>query len=197
MANNIAVADALGASKTFKTTETGGVHVGHQNVDLIAAGQTLIGKVGEKVKTIEVVAVTQAAAYATGDVIGGKLTFASPAIDAAGDFTIRHIGLRCKTALAVAMELFLFNADPTSGTYTENGPVGVDNTDLAKMIGVVKFATGDMVVVGSGKVHVGTILDLPVKLPAGNNIYGYMVVRGAYTPGDTSNITVHMTVRQN
>lgn len=37
MANNIPVIDASGATKTLKTTDNGGVHTGHQNIDSLPA----------------------------------------------------------------------------------------------------------------------------------------------------------------
>jgi hypothetical protein len=44
MANNVAATAGVGT--TFKTTDTAGVHTGHVNVDNIAAGANVIGKVG-------------------------------------------------------------------------------------------------------------------------------------------------------
>ena len=48
MANNFAVLDGAGASKTIKTTDNAGVHTPHHNVDAIAAGASAdIGAVAD------------------------------------------------------------------------------------------------------------------------------------------------------
>ena len=45
MANNISVKDSAAAAQVLKTTDTGGVHTPHHNVDSIAAGNNNIGDV--------------------------------------------------------------------------------------------------------------------------------------------------------
>ena len=196
MSNNVAVANVAGQTTTVKTTETGGVHVPHHNLDGIAAGQTLIGKTGEKIFSIEVTPTVSASPdYSTGDVVGSIMTFASPAVDAAGDFTVRGAVVRSKADITVACDLLLFNALPTA-TYTDNSAVAVGATDLAKLVGVIKFASTDATDLGT-EACLSKEANIPVKLASGNNVYGVLVARGTINLASTSDITVMLTVRQN
>ena len=45
MANNFTGKDATPTAQTFKSTETAGVHTPHKNIDVIAAGNNVVGKV--------------------------------------------------------------------------------------------------------------------------------------------------------
>lgn len=45
MSNNVTVKDSAGTDRIMKTTETSSVHVSHHNIDVIATGANLIGKV--------------------------------------------------------------------------------------------------------------------------------------------------------
>ena len=51
MADNIAVLDGAGASKTVRTTDTAGVHTPHHNVSLLDALSALIDTITAKLAT--------------------------------------------------------------------------------------------------------------------------------------------------
>lgn len=77
MANNISVKDASSVTQVMKTTDTGGVHTTHHNIDLIAAGSNVIGRVGVNQVTIEASFTTSATQYTANDWVGTVATLAN------------------------------------------------------------------------------------------------------------------------
>ena len=78
---------------------------------------------GESVRGFTVTPTIQAAAYADGDLIGGKQTIANFVPATGGAATIQSILIANKTGNAArpAYEFVFYNANPTGSTFTENG----------------------------------------------------------------------------
>lgn len=157
--------------------------------------QNVIGNVGFSNELIDVQLTVQAAAYAAGDVIGGKITIPGAVARDGGSGLLKSVLLCSKADLTVNMDLVLFSADPAASTFTENGPVAIDVTDVAKVLGVISLATrfdlGTPVVVGAAN------LDMIVQSGAlTRNLFACLIARGAYTPAATADVILRFGIQQ-
>jgi len=154
-----------------------------------------IGNVGLANKIIDVQLTVQAAAYATGDVIGGKIAIPNAVSRDGGSGLLKSVLLCSKADLAVNMDLVLFSADPAASTFTENGAVAIDVTDVAKVLGAIQLATrfdlGTPVVVGAYNV------DMIVQAAAtSRSLFACLIARGAYTPAATADVILRFGIQQ-
>ncbi len=148
------------------------------------------------VRVVSVTPTVEAGAYAAGDVIGGKMTFANAVRTsngaAGGTGLIQSITVATKaTTTSAQIDVLLFNADPSASTFTENGAIAVNATDMANLIGVVHVT--DWTSCGTPSVGFGGSLAIPFSL-AGTSLYAVMVTRGAITPASTSDLIVTVRV---
>lgn len=133
--------------------------------------------------------VTQNAAYASGDLIGGKLTFEQRAPDQGG--RLLRLTLKSLTSVGVTCTMYLFDADPSNTTFTENGALSLHANDRTKLIGAVAIASGDWIDYSAvaGLRVADKALDVPYWMRNGTRaIYGALVIGGAHTPGTTSDV---------
>lgn len=144
---------------------------------------------------ITVPMVVQAAAYASGDVVGGKLTLegCNPHIDGskpAGGL-IQSVVITDAAKQSITKDVVFFDADPTNTTFAENGAVDIDDADLAKIIGVAQvsswFAFNDN--------SVGQAVNLAIPFViAGLPLYAAVVERGAPTYAAVTDLTLRVGI---
>jgi hypothetical protein len=157
MANNFAVKDAAAASTTVKSTDTGGVHVTHHNIDVIAAGSNAIGKLaansGVDIGDVDVTSIaagsntiggtrdagpawTSAYLYTTSaDASGGADLTAAPT--AGQKICVDDVIISVGAALTVTLE------EETSGTDVMVFYMAANSTVQITPRGKVKLATAD------------------------------------------------------
>lgn len=140
-------------------------------------------------------------AYATGELIGGKLTFTLALRQQTGTGYITSVRVTDKAAQSVDLELVLFSQDPTGTTFTDQSAFDPADADLTKMIAVVSLgSTSRFNFNDNGVKYVGS-LAIPVegKTSAGayqRVIYGALVSRGAPTFAAAEDVTVTLGVSQ-
>ena len=136
--------------------------------------------------------VTAASAYASGNCVGGLLTFANAARVSSG--LINKVVITSKSAQTAQMDLILFDANPTGTTVTDKAAVAVAVADFAKVIGSVNVLNWT----NTGTTSNGTApgVTLPFAIPSGTSLYGILVVRGTPTFTATSDITVTLGIHQ-
>lgn len=147
---------------------------------------------GEITRLVTVTPTVQAAAYATGDLIGGKQTIAGAALADYGTGRIKSVTLISSTAFTVDLHVIFFTADPSGTTFTENGAINIVAADAAKVCGSVLLDQSAIGVdLGTPDVlHLGG-LDIPYEITeAGSSLYACMRIGGAHTPGSTTGITM-------
>lgn len=153
--------------------------------------QNVIGNVGRASNVLDVALTVQAAAYATGEVIGGKITLTNAVARDGATALLQSVQLCSKADLTVDFDLILFSADPSATTFSENNAVAIDPADAAKVLGVVALTSrkdlGTPVVVTAA--NVGLVLKSAAD---SRNLYACLVVRGAHTPGSTSDLTLRL-----
>lgn len=140
-------------------------------------------------------------AYASGDLIGGKLTFTNALRPTAGSGYLVSVAIADKAAQAVDLDLVLFRQDPTGTTFTDQAAFDPADADLGKVITVVNFGSSSRFAYNdNGTKFVGS-LAIPLQgLTSANltqgTIYGALVARGAYTGASSSDLTVTLGVSQ-
>jgi hypothetical protein len=134
--------------------------------------------VGGNVGVISAVPTTAAGAYLAGDVVGTLMTFAASTLVAGGSGLIQAVTVASKLALTSAMDLVLFDAEPTNSSFTDNGALAVNVLDLSKVIGVVHIT--DWTNLGTPGVAQANNLALPYTL-VGTSLYGVLVARAGLT----------------
>lgn len=127
-------------------------------------------------------------AYAAGDIIGGKLTFANMARVSGGGGWLQAVTVGVKAAVTPALELWLFDADPTNTTVADNAIWSLNATDLGKAFAVVSIAAGDWK--DGGTPNVASIEYLRKYTLGATSMYGYLVDRTGTTLTSTTDIVV-------
>lgn len=136
--------------------------------------------------------VSNAVAYAAGDLVGGKLTFANALRKSTGLITGALV--LDKDKQGADLDLIIFSADPTGTTFTDNGVFAPATADLANIVAVVQI-TADSAFSANG-VSFNQNISVPVYTAAGGNLYGALVTRSAQTYTSTSAITLLVAFTQ-
>lgn len=161
----------------------------------LPAGTNSIGSVVVAPSTTDV-AVTPAvtaSGYTAGNVIGGIMTFAS--VLAAGSFNgiLQSITAKFKAAAVTgSLEVAIFKASPSNGTYTDKSAATWNAADMANLLGVYTLASansklGTMTIYnldGIGKSLVG----------ASQSLFAVVIVDGTPTPASTADFTLELSV---
>ena len=136
--------------------------------------------------------VCEVGAYASGDVLGGKIALTG--IGYNQPVILRSAVLRCAVSTSIAWDLFLFDADPSGSTFTENAAIAVVAADLAKIAGVINFATTDLRLAAAATMGVWTKPDLfmPMRPVTVGALWASIVPRGSITPGAVNAVSLEL-----
>lgn len=139
------------------------------------------------------------AAYADGDLIGAKMTFSNILRSDIGGAMVVSAEVLDASTNAAALDLLLFNADvSTASVYSsgDNAALAVAAADLANLVGVVSFSTGDYSQFADNEIAVVNNIGLGVYMPNGQDLYGVMVSRGTPTYTSTDDLTVRINIER-
>ena len=154
-------------------------------------------KVGGFTKIITVTPTIEAAAYVAGDLVGGKLSFSNvlrPIANADHTGLIQSIIITDLGTQSAALDLVLFDVDPTNTTFTENAAFDIDDTDLLTILGVA--AITDWKAFNDNSVGLALNMAMPFNLGTNNTLYGALISRGTPTYASTTDLTVRIGVLQ-
>jgi hypothetical protein len=155
---------------------------------VLAAGENFIGKVGGTTNVVQVpLTVSTSPAYTSADLIGGKITIANAVRVSGGTGTLASIQILDRANQKPTGTIYIFNADPTAGTYTDNAAPSVSTDDL-KVIGQIAVNTGDYVttnVKAFGKLAFNPI---PVKAASGTSLYAIFQTTSTPTFAATTDV---------
>lgn len=141
-------------------------------------------------------------AYASGDVIGGIMTFAKALRFGSRSGRVVGLHLLDKTASSglAASSLWLFSSSPSASTTTDQGAFNLADADLAKVCGVITLESGDVVDGGTGNqllqqvgIYVPVFADPPTD-DSDPSLYGVLVAGGAVTFAAASDFTARLTI---
>lgn len=149
-------------------------------------------------KTISVTPTVEATPdYSAGDVIGGKMTLSNAARDGgdSGAVAWAHVYSLADIGDSIPIRVLLFNADPSSSTFTENGALAVHADDLAKIVGVLdldqKLDLGTPVML-----HTAAGARVPFVLPSGSTLYAVAVAGGTINLASAADLTFVFAIEQ-
>lgn len=162
----------------------------------LAAGEAHLGEVGGNIIMVAVnPTVSASPAYASGDVMGGLLTFANAARVSAGSGLLQSVTLNFKSAQTAATDfVWCGGNNPTGTTLTDNAAVAVAAADYNKCR--VIHVT-DCTSLGTPSVCAADNLAFPFSLASGTTGYGFLVTRGTPTLASTSDVEVALRILRN
>lgn len=122
-------------------------------------------------------------AYASGDLIGGKLTF-SLLVGPRGEGYIEKLIFIDKAQQEADIDLFLFSKDPSNTTFTDQAAFAIDSADVDKVSGTVSVQGPADYVQDSNNSY--ATLEVNINIDGDDSrVYGALVSRG--TPTYTAN----------
>lgn len=138
--------------------------------------------------------VTEAAAYADTELIGGMQSFQMRTPGGAGKLT-RYM-LKSLSSVGVNSVVYFFDAEPSEDTaFTENGVFNVHANDRSKLIHVLEIGSGDWknYSARAGVYVAEKTLAVPFNFTesadaTGRHIIAAWVLSGAHTPGSTADV---------
>lgn len=177
-----------GTFKAPRGNEVAGLFVQGQ------AGENHLGEIGGNSDVIPLALTVTAGAYTAGMVVGGKQTVTAAMRLSNGKGFIDHIALRDTSNQKAPLNILVFNADPTSGTYTDHAAYAANGTDMGKYQGLIKVLASDWETLGTE-----CLADVDVKkiveANGGNsNLYLIIVTPGTPTFGSTSALSLSVAM---
>jgi hypothetical protein len=174
--NNIGNVDIV----TLPSLPAGTNNIGDVDVASIAAGENHLGEVAANPAfPVTVTPAIAAAAFAAGDIVGGKLTLANAVRVAGGKGAWTSLSLLDKAKQNAALQIILFKAD-LAGAYDDNDAEAISAADLLNFLHVVEIEAGDYVDLANGSL-ISLGFDLPVAAASGTSLYALVVAVDAPT----------------
>lgn len=175
----------------------------------IPAGESHIGEIGGNQIRVQVAqTVTASSAYASGNAVGGLMTIAGAArvsgsLGAAGTGGIlQNVAVDSKSAQTAAMEVWIFDANPSGSTCTDKTGFVLATADFDKVIGVAAVPTTAANNSGwfsgsTGSVGQANNQAMAYDLSSATSLFGCMVTRGTPTFAATTDISLKYNFLRN
>lgn len=160
----------------------------------LPAGANVIGQVGGVTLAVTVTPTVTAASYSSGQCVGGLMTFASAArAGGPGSGLVQSATITDISGQDSAIDVIVFNANPSSSTFTDHATCTVNNADLGKVVGVVNVSDCHLLGASAPGVCQGQQQAMPFSLGGGNTtLYAVNFARGTPTYTGTTNISVRI-----
>lgn len=127
--------------------------------------------------------------YASGDVIGAKMTFSGMARGVGGSGLVQMASIFAKSTQTFAAELWLFHTDPSASTFADNAAFTLAADDFDKVAAVVPIT--DWYAANGRSYAQAAQLAMPYKLADNSTaMFGVLVARATPTLASTSDIKV-------
>lgn len=137
--------------------------------------------------------------YASGDVIGGLLTFTASVGSAVGSGLLVGATVKDKSGQSAPLTLWLFDSNPSNSTFTDQAAFALSDSDLSKSIGFITFGSSSVVTSTLNSLHHVNTLAMPVRArtsggAASGVLYGVLVSAGTPTFGTSSDVSVQLEI---
>lgn len=192
--------DGDATALTASTTDGLLVNLGANNDVVISDGGgsiTVDGSLSASPATLVRLSATptiSTSAYLTGEALGSVMTFSSAAAVSGGAISVVAVQIADKDQERAAIDLVLFDRNPASGTFTDNGTFDPTDTELAQIIGVIPITGADYSNFSDNAVaHVDCAVHGKLN---GTDLFGAMITRSTPTYTATSDIVVTLSIRQ-
>jgi len=131
-------------------------------------------------------------AYASGDLIDDKITITDADNTKSVSGVIHSVVVTDLAKQSADLDLVIFDSDPSSTTFTDNGAFDVDDTDLPKIVGVAQITTH--VTFNDNSVSIAHGTNIPFRVPSGVSLYGALVSRGTPTYVSATDLQVRIGI---
>lgn len=142
--------------------------------------------------------VADTAAYATGELIGGKLSFPGALRNQTRAGYVTSVVVLDKAAQAIDLEVELFDQDPTNTTFTDQAAFDPDDADLSKMKTPILLGSTERFSFADNSLHAIGSLSIAIggNSSSTSTMYGALIARGAYDGESASDLTVTICISQ-
>lgn len=141
------------------------------------------------VRTATASPICDTAAYASGDLIGGKLTLQ---VDK-NNGVIQTLVLTDAANQKTATDVIFFVSDPSATTFTDQAALDIADADLKKIAGRVSVAATDYVSYADNA-EATVNPSFAFQLTSGTTLYACLVTRGAPTYAAATDLQLRITV---
>lgn len=149
-----------------------------------------------EIKCVSVTPTVDTSAYATGDLIGGKLTFTG--LGGYDQNLVLSATVYDAAAQAVDLDLVIFSSDPSLTTFTDQAAFDIADADLAKVAQVFNFGAISRFAFADNSVHQLLNQTAPLKVTASGansrTFYASLISRGTPTFAASTDVTVKICV---
>jgi hypothetical protein len=147
---------------------------------------------------VEVTPTIGTSAYATGELIGTKMTFSNAFPLATGCGLLRSVIVEDLAGQTGAFDLILFDSDPSGTTFTDKAAFDIADADLPKIIAAINFGASSQFAFADNSVKFLGNLQIPLRgiltnAPA-RTVYGALVARAAQTYATAADVTVTLGI---
>lgn len=146
-------------------------------------------------EVIKVAPVISTGIYASGDNIGGLLTISAATKDCRSG-VIEAVTIADRDKEDAPIDIIFFDANPTATTFTDNDAQVLHDTDLFRIIGVVKLLAASYSDFTLSSVVSSQNINFPFKLSGSSILYACLVVRGTPTYTATTDLQLSVVIRQ-
>lgn len=146
---------------------------------VVGAGEAHFGEVGGNSQQVDVTPTITAGAYSANDVVGGIQTLTSAARTSGKETVLLSLVITDKAMQDAAFSIFFFNANPGTGTYTDNAALDIDDTDLGLCIGALQVASD---YIDAADNSVATLANIGLGLTPSGSANLFVVVKTTSTP---------------
>jgi hypothetical protein len=154
-----------------------------QILSQIGDGENHIGEVGGNSNTLIATPTITAGAYAANDIVGGIQTLTNAARISGKEVVLESVVVTDLAAQNATLKLFIFDRNPSNGTYTDNANLDINDTDMGYCIGCVTVSQVDYD--AAADKSVATVRNIGLLLsPNTTNLY--VVAKTTETPTYTS-----------
>lgn len=120
-------------------------------------------------------------AYVTGDLVGTKLTLTDAMRISGGSGYLMSVIIEDLSAQSLALDVVIFDSDPSGTTFTDNSALDIADADIAKVLGCVSIAASDYFAFADNSVAVKSLINLPVIASGSANLFACIVARSSPT----------------
>jgi hypothetical protein len=119
--------------------------------------------------------------YSLNDLVGSKLTLTDAVPGAGGSSYLMGITIEDLSKQNGALDIVLFDSDPSGTTFTDNAAFDIADADLAKVIGFVSIASTDYSGFNDNSTAIKTLINLLCQGNGSSNLYAAIVSRDTKT----------------
>lgn len=133
--------------------------------------------------------------YATGELVGGKLTFTPAVRPVTATGVIMGVIMMDQSVTASDFDIVLFSSNPSATTFTDQAALDIADADLSKVIAVIPLVTANRYAFADNGVKYAGSIMIPIKGTV-NTIYGALVSRGTPTFAAATDVSIQLAISQ-